>query len=78
VDLTFTNWRGIVAPPGISAEEAQRHVDLITGVHDSEAWKQVLEDQGWTDAFLAGDEFGSFLDEESQRVQGVLSELGLT
>jgi putative tricarboxylic transport membrane protein len=78
VDLTFTNWRGIVAAPDISAEEAQRHVDLITQVHDSEAWQQVLKDQGWTDAFISGDEFGSFLDEESQRVQGVLSELGLT
>ena len=78
VDLTFTNWRGIVAAPDISAEEAQRQVDLITQVHDSEAWQQVLKDQGWTDAFITGDEFGSFLGEESQRVQGVLSELGLT
>jgi putative tricarboxylic transport membrane protein len=78
VDLTFTNWRGIVAAPDISAEETQRHVDLITQVHDSEAWQQVLKDQGWTDAFITGDEFGSFLDQESQRVQGVLSELGLT
>ena len=78
VDLTFTNWRGIVAAPDISAEEAQRQIDLITQVHDSEAWQQVLEDQGWTDSFVTGDEFGSFLDQESQRVQGVLSELGLT
>jgi putative tricarboxylic transport membrane protein len=78
VDLTFTNWRGIVAAPDITPEEAQRHVDLITQVHDSEAWQQVLEDQGWTDSFITGDEFGSFLDEESQRVEGVLSELGLT
>ncbi|MGY1681853.1 Bug family tripartite tricarboxylate transporter substrate binding protein [Geodermatophilus sp. SYSU D01176] len=78
VDLTFTNWRGIVAAPDISEEDAQRHIDLITEMHDSEAWQQVLEDQGWTDAFLTGDEFRSFLDEESQRVEGVLSELGLT
>ena len=78
VDLTFTNWRGIVAAPDISAEEAQRQIDLITQVHDSEAWQQVLKDQGWTDSFVTGDEFGSFLDQESQRVQGVLSELGLT
>jgi putative tricarboxylic transport membrane protein len=78
VDLTFTNWRGIVAAPDITAEEAQRHVDLITQIHDSEAWQQVLEDQGWTDSFATGDEFGSFLNEESQRVEGVLSELGLT
>jgi putative tricarboxylic transport membrane protein len=78
VDLTFTNWRGIVAAPEITEEQAQRQIDLITQVHDSEAWQQVLADQGWTDAFITGDEFGSFLDEESQRVQGVLSELGLT
>jgi putative tricarboxylic transport membrane protein len=37
----------------------------------------VLADQGWTDAFQTGDEFGSFLDEESTRVQDVLSGLGL-
>jgi putative tricarboxylic transport membrane protein len=78
VDLTFTNWRGIVAAPDITEDEAQRHVDMITQMHDSEAWQQVLKDQGWTDAFIAGDEFGTYLDEESQRVEGVLSELGLT
>jgi putative tricarboxylic transport membrane protein len=78
VDLTFTNWRGIVAAPDISEEETQRLIDVITEMNGSEAWQQVLEDQGWTESFVAGDEFGSFLDEESQRVQGVLSELGLT
>ncbi len=78
VDLTFTNWRGIVAAPGISEEDTQRYVDAVTQMHDSEAWQQILEDQGWTDAFVPGDEFGSFLDEESKRVEGVLSELGLT
>jgi putative tricarboxylic transport membrane protein len=77
VDLTFTNWRGVVAAPDISDDETQRFVDMMTEMHDSDAWKQVLEDQGWTDSFLTGDEFGSYLDDESKRVQGVLSELGL-
>lgn len=77
VDLVFANWRGIVAAPGISDDEAQRFVDAITEMHDSDAWQQVLEDQGWTDAFLPGDEFASFLDEESSRVEGVMGELGL-
>jgi putative tricarboxylic transport membrane protein len=77
VDLVFANWRGIVAAPGISEEETQRLVDAITGMHDSEAWQQVLEDQGWTDAFIPGDEFGGFLTDESSRVESVMSELGL-
>ena len=78
VDLTFTNWRGIVAAPGISEEQTQRFVDAVTAMHGSEAWQAVLEEQGWTDAFLTGDEFSGFLKSESDRVQGVLSELGLT
>jgi putative tricarboxylic transport membrane protein len=77
VDLVFTNLRGIVAAPDISDEDTQRLVDAVTAMHDSDAWQKVLEDQGWTDAFLTGDEFGSFLQDESDRVQGVLSDLGL-
>ena len=77
VDLVFANWRGIVAPPGLGDDETQRLVDAVTEMHDSAAWKKVLEDQGWTDAFVAGDEFTTFVDDESKRVQDVLSGLGL-
>jgi putative tricarboxylic transport membrane protein len=77
VDLTFTNWRGVVAAPGISDEERQRFVDAFTEMHDSEAWQAVLEEQGWTDAFVTGDDFTEYLQSESERVEGVLTELGL-
>jgi putative tricarboxylic transport membrane protein len=77
VDLVFANWRGIVAAPGISDDDRQRFVDAITEMHDSEAWQQVLEDQGWTDAFVTGDDFTTFLTDESDRVETVMSELGL-
>jgi putative tricarboxylic transport membrane protein len=77
VDLVFANWRGIVAAPGITEEETQRFVDAMTEMHDSDAWQQVLEDQGWVDAFMTGDEFSAFLGDESDRVEGVLSGLGL-
>ncbi|HZB19194.1 MAG TPA: tripartite tricarboxylate transporter substrate binding protein [Blastococcus sp.] len=77
VDLVFANWRGIVAPPGISDEDTQKWVDAITAMHDSDAWTTTLEDQGWVDAFMTGDDFSSFLDEESARVEAVMSELGL-
>jgi putative tricarboxylic transport membrane protein len=77
VDLVFANWRGIVAPPGISDDDTQKWVDAVTEMHDSDAWKKTLTDQGWTDAFMTGDDFGSFLDEESGRVESVMSELGL-
>src|SRR3954451_9637533 len=77
IDLTFSNWRGIVAPPGLDDAQTRRFADAITEMHDSDAWQKVLADQGWTDAFQTGDEFSSFLTDESKRVQDVLSGLGL-
>jgi putative tricarboxylic transport membrane protein len=77
VDLTFVNWRGIVAPPGLSDEQQQKFVDAITAMHDSDGWKKALEDNGWTDSFQTGNEFGSFLKDESDRVATVLGDLGL-
>jgi len=77
VDLVFTNWRGIVAPPELSADKQKQFTDLLTKMHDSEQWKKTLADQGWTDAFQTGDEFKTFLTTENDRVAGVLRELGL-
>lgn len=77
VDMEFTNWRGIVGPPGLSDAKKQEYVDLLTKMHDSKQWKKTLDDQGWTDAFQTGDEFKAFLTEENDRVAGVLTELGL-
>ena len=77
IDLTFTNWRGIVAAPGISDADRDKLIDLVTEMHDSPEWKDALEKNGWTDAFAPGDEFETFLTSESERVQGVLSGLGL-
>jgi putative tricarboxylic transport membrane protein len=78
VDLVFTNWRGIVAAPGISDERADQLIDLLSSLHDTDEWQQALEDNGWTDAFMTGDEFGTFIQDESERVQKVLADLGLT
>jgi putative tricarboxylic transport membrane protein len=77
VDLEFTNWRGIVGPPGLSEAKTKEYIDLLTKMHDSAQWKKTLADQGWTDSFQTGDEFKTFLTSENDRVAGVLKELGL-
>jgi len=77
VDLEFINWRGLVAPPGISDDERQRLIGIVEDLHGTDAWTSALTDNGWTDAFLTGDEFGTFVDEQNQVVGNVLSELGL-
>ncbi|GAA2981171.1 Bug family tripartite tricarboxylate transporter substrate binding protein [Streptomyces fulvorobeus] len=77
LDTDFTNWRGIVAPPGLSGAERDKLIALIRKLHDSPQWKDSMEKNGWDDAFLTGDAFGEFLDAQDQRVATVLKELGL-
>ena len=77
IDLEFTNWRGVVAPPGISEEDKAVWIDAFTAMHASEAWKAELEKRGWVDAFSTGDEFGTFLKEQDTEVAEILKTLGL-
>ncbi|GAA1364627.1 tripartite tricarboxylate transporter substrate-binding protein [Arthrobacter rhombi] len=77
IDLVFSNWRGIVAPPGISDADKEKLVTALTKMHSSDEWKQALKTNAWTDAFMTGDEFSGFLTEQDQRVADVLKKLGL-
>ncbi|MEU2162851.1 tripartite tricarboxylate transporter substrate binding protein [Streptomyces chengbuensis] len=77
LDTDFTNWRGIVAPPGLSAAERDKLIGLVTELHGSKQWRESMRKNGWDDAFLPGDEFGDFLQTQDRRVDSVLKELGL-
>lgn len=77
VDLEFLNWRGILAPPGISEAARQDLVDLVTEMHDTPEWEEALERNGWIDNFMVGEEFEDFLIEQNNRVESTLKELGL-
>ena len=77
LDAEMVNWRGLVAPPELSAADKQTLLDFVAKLHDSPEWQAALKKNGWTDAYLAGDEFASFIDSENARVTGVLSDLGL-
>lgn len=78
IDLDFSNWRGLVAPPGLSEDERRSLIDLVTRMHDTRAWRDAQSRYGWSDDFLAGDEFGAFLRRESARVGDVLDDLGVS
>ncbi|WP_027931442.1 Bug family tripartite tricarboxylate transporter substrate binding protein [Amycolatopsis thermoflava] len=77
VDVSFTNWRGIVAPPGLSDSDRERLIGLFTRLQDTSQWREALQRNGWTPAFQPGDDFAAFLKTENDRVAAVLKELGL-
>ena len=77
VDVEFTNWRGIVAPPDLDEAGRTELISAFTALHDSPEWKEALDRNGWDDAFLPAEGFGAFLSSENDRVAGVLRGLGL-
>ncbi len=77
IDLEFTNWRGILAPPGLSEEVRAEMIEALTTLHGTDAWKDALVTNGWADAFETGAAFETFLQEQDARVESTLTELGL-
>lgn len=77
IDLVIANWRSVMAPPGITAEQKQALVDLVGRMAKSDAWREILKQKGWDDAYLGGDAFAAFLKQEQARVATVLKSVGL-
>ncbi len=76
-DVSFSNWRGVSAPPKLSDAQRQAYLALIDKVVKSPTWKGELEKNGWVDAYLAGDAFRAYIAEETKRVTALLTTLGL-
>jgi len=77
IDFTFTNWRGILAPPGISEERQAEYVEYFTEMRRTDEGTAELEANGWEDEFVTGDDFEQFLVEQDQRVTDTLIDLEL-
>ncbi|WP_116247787.1 tripartite tricarboxylate transporter substrate binding protein [Nocardiopsis sp. FIRDI 009] len=78
IGLRFLNWRGLLAPPGLSGPDREELLAMVADLHGSGEWRAELERNRWTDAYLAGEEFAVFLAEEEERVAAALNRLGLT
>jgi putative tricarboxylic transport membrane protein len=77
INLTFANWRGVLAPPGISDGARQAMVKVLEEMHGTQQWKEALVKNGWTDAFVTGAQFEQFLKDQDNRVSSTLTDLGL-
>jgi len=77
VDLVLTNWRAVMAAPGITPAQHKTLSDAVTAMAKSGAWNGILKQKGWDDSYLSGDAFGAFLKQEQARVSEALKSVGL-
>ncbi|MDE3722378.1 tripartite tricarboxylate transporter substrate-binding protein [Nocardiopsis sp. N85] len=76
-DVEMSNWRGVIAPPGLSDEQADELVALVEELRGSPSWADTLERNRWTDTYQDRAEFTAFLEEEVALTQETVEELGL-
>ncbi|KID32152.1 hypothetical protein HQ32_00012 [Prauserella sp. Am3] len=77
VDVELANWRGVVAPPGLSDDQRAALEEVLEQVHGTRQWQDTLETQEWQDTFLTGEPFERFVEKETARITEISKELGL-
>ncbi len=77
VPAVFSNWRGFFAAPGTTSEQLLMFERLLSDLYETEEWRSIRENRGWTNFFVAGEEFAAFLDGQEQEMSELLRELGL-
>jgi putative tricarboxylic transport membrane protein len=77
VDLTFGNWRGILAPADLSAADLLNQQKIMDILHSSPSWKDTLIAKSWIDEFRVGDAFQTWIKKENADIISVLTDFKL-
>ena len=77
LDVELSNWRGVVAAPGLSDAQRKELLGTVDRLVKSKEWKEVLGKQDWTDLYLAGDDYAKYLREQDATVAATLKSIGL-
>ena len=77
IDVTFTNWRGLMAGKDLTDEQRATLSKAVKEVVNSPEWKEILKVRGWDDAYLDSDAYAKFLVADNKRVHDALVSVGL-
>jgi putative tricarboxylic transport membrane protein len=77
VNLTFGNWRGILAPADLSAADLLNTLKVIDTLHATDSWKDTLVAKSWIDEYRVGNAFSSWIKTENSAIIKVLTDFKL-
>ena len=72
IEVDLLNWRGVVAPPGLSRAQRDSLLGVVRRMTRTPQWGSAMTRAGWTDIYMEGDGFARFVRDESQRVTLVM------
>ena len=77
LDITVSNWRGVVGAPGMSEPAKAEWISKLDKLSKTPSWSEALAAQGLEDAYMSGNVFATFLKTENDRWTRTLTQLGL-
>lgn len=77
IDVEIGNWRGLYGAPGLTTAQRDALIAKVEKATQHAAWKDALTKNDWTPAWLAGDAFASFVDQEFASLQDTMSRAGM-
>ena len=77
INVEIGNWRGVYGAPGISKAQRDELVAQVEKATKSKAWAEALQKNDWTPAWLGGDAFGKFVDDEFASLRATMAKSGM-
>ncbi len=77
INVRFTNWRGFFAAPGFPIERQEYYQQLIAKMYQTKEWEEIRASRGWTNLYIAGQEFADFLSDQERELGKIMIDLGM-
>lgn len=77
IDFVFPHWRGVIAPPGLSADQKKYWDGVIGKMVASKTWKEQMQKLEWDDFYQSSAEHAAFLTKAHGDMTTALKDVGL-
>lgn len=74
-DVNISQPRGVILPGEVDDEVREWWIDAMQQVAETERWQQYVSDNGMSDYFLFGEDFGEFMNETNQTFTKAVEEV---
>lgn len=77
VDVVGYNWRGFYLPGEVSEETYEGWAGVMKTLYDSKEWQETAVSKGLTPIWRGGEEFESWVEEQTARMREISKEIGV-
>lgn len=77
IDVEIGNWRGVYGAPGITRAQRDALIAALDKAVKSASWAEAMKKNDWTSAWLAGDAFATFVDNEFASLRATMVKSGM-